>query len=654
MENYYRDYTIVKEFLRKEDRAVFLARTNMMFPGYPVEFVIKQFVGGEPSEAAIHKQLQNTYNHILKVFDTWTDAHYYYMSMEYCEDGDLHTYLQLLNGQPLGFQYILHISLQLSTTVSIMHQHQICHRDIKPLNIYITNNKQSYKLADFGESKRVESNELGYHTIIGTPLYMSPEQHKNFENKLSMKVNPYRDDIWALGKTFIEISIGRLCPETHYMNMREIHRLIDEKFTYFGYPSKYCNIVKRMMVELKDFRLDAERVKVEIWDLYNDMFDPRNVALRLKAEGNGEGVVNENRELNVVTQNSDMRSKAGLNANVAYTRNPLIEEVTEDSNKSDSDLSSSISSSEEYMDENFDHGLQIISPKLNNPSPINSPALKNNPPEIFLPKPQVTFLNPQPVQVKVPENVYNLKPPTASQPNPHKINLLKLQEIKGTGKISIAQEKSRDPEEEKMILRTSLVSQEFTQAKIVPKQNFLEHSTQENNKPGLEGNLPVIIMPAAQSPVLSTCVICGLNDSKESITLSCKHLYHKPCFILLYEDKILKLTKRSLPMKCNSKGCNSNIEFSFLDNVTWSDKKVRQIISLQLYSNTKFSCPNCEKEIDSFMLSKKMKAKTKKCMSCKNKFCSFCGVKGSHRFFCDLLREFKTGKLDQDKYIEKK
>lgn len=77
-----------------------------------------------------------------------------------------------------------------------LHRDHMIHRDIKPQNILVSNDKVLF--ADFGVSKQVQDYTA---TMVGTPLYFSPEQ---FEQK------PYstKADIFALGLVFINILTG--------------------------------------------------------------------------------------------------------------------------------------------------------------------------------------------------------------------------------------------------------------------------------------------------------------------------------------------------------------------------------------------------------------------------------------------------------------
>lgn len=76
-----------------------------------------------------------------------------------------------------------------------LHSQNIIHRDIKSLNVMVTDNYQRIMLGDMSESKEIDVN--GYISngkIIGTPFTLSPEV-------ILKQGYDQRSDIWALGVT---------------------------------------------------------------------------------------------------------------------------------------------------------------------------------------------------------------------------------------------------------------------------------------------------------------------------------------------------------------------------------------------------------------------------------------------------------------------
>jgi len=130
-----------------------------------------------------------------------------------------YTVMPLLQGTSLGHWLktpeatvaaIVDVFAQTLLGLQAAHDHQIVHRDLKPDNIFITtvgDRRHFVKLLDFGVSKYLDAeNALSLTrtgTVMGTPLYMAPEQARGETNI------DHRIDIYALGAVLYEALLGR-------------------------------------------------------------------------------------------------------------------------------------------------------------------------------------------------------------------------------------------------------------------------------------------------------------------------------------------------------------------------------------------------------------------------------------------------------------
>src|SRR5215213_4912448 len=120
-----------------------------------------------------------------------------------------------LDGEPLTWDKILDIVLQIAAALNAAHESGIIHRDIKPENVMIRTD-HLVKVLDFGLAKLTEKKNEGaapedqtltqnYTTpgmVMGTAAYMSPEQARGLPTDA-------RTDIWSLGVVLYEMLAGR-------------------------------------------------------------------------------------------------------------------------------------------------------------------------------------------------------------------------------------------------------------------------------------------------------------------------------------------------------------------------------------------------------------------------------------------------------------
>jgi serine/threonine-protein kinase len=156
------------------------------------------------------------HEHIVDVTDFGTtDDGRAFVAMEFL-DGESLAEL-VMREAPLPVERSLRIVRQVASALGAAHAKGIVHRDIKPENVYLVRrgDEDFVKVVDFGISKAVKQGQgLGdegsdyrlTHTglLLGTPLYMSPEQARG-EEELDQRV-----DIWALGVMLYECLTGEV------------------------------------------------------------------------------------------------------------------------------------------------------------------------------------------------------------------------------------------------------------------------------------------------------------------------------------------------------------------------------------------------------------------------------------------------------------
>ena len=136
------------------------------------------------------------------------------------EDGRLFMVMELLTGVPL--EVALHrqnppmslhefafVMVEVARALAAAHRAGVVHRDLKPTNIFLHKERSGAavpKLLDFGVSKFLEDDQNHALTIAGTvlgsPLYMSPEQARG-----DVQID-HRSDIFSFGAILFEALAG--------------------------------------------------------------------------------------------------------------------------------------------------------------------------------------------------------------------------------------------------------------------------------------------------------------------------------------------------------------------------------------------------------------------------------------------------------------
>ena len=92
----------------------------------------------------------NPHPNIVGCFDIIEIQMMIYIILEYCDSGDLRKILK----KPIIEKYAQFYFTQLVNGLKYLDKHEIIHRDIKPKNILLTNNRKILKIADFGFAKK--------------------------------------------------------------------------------------------------------------------------------------------------------------------------------------------------------------------------------------------------------------------------------------------------------------------------------------------------------------------------------------------------------------------------------------------------------------------------------------------------------------------
>ena len=211
-------YLIVRRIGEGGMGAVYEAKHTIIGKRVAVKVLLEKFLTKSDFVARLLQEARLAsaigHEHIVDVTDFGTtDDGRAFVVMEFLE-GEALSQL-VMREAPLPVERALHIARQVASALGAAHAKGIVHRDVKPENIYLIRRGDAdfIKVVDFGISKAVKQGQSDdgpdyrlTHTglLLGTPLYMSPEQARGEEDL------DHRVDVWSLGVLLYECLTGEV------------------------------------------------------------------------------------------------------------------------------------------------------------------------------------------------------------------------------------------------------------------------------------------------------------------------------------------------------------------------------------------------------------------------------------------------------------
>ncbi|MBI4244151.1 MAG: tetratricopeptide repeat protein [Planctomycetes bacterium] len=144
-------------------------------------------------EAEIISKLNHP--NIVPIYEIGSFKDKYFIAMQYLDGATLD---KIIGKLPIrGFVEII---IKICEAVEHAHSKGIIHRDIKPQNIIIVDNKSVF-ITDFGLAKQLDTDLTLTESVMGTPGYIPPEQALGFDVDI-------RSDIYSIGATLYHCTTG--------------------------------------------------------------------------------------------------------------------------------------------------------------------------------------------------------------------------------------------------------------------------------------------------------------------------------------------------------------------------------------------------------------------------------------------------------------
>lgn len=207
---FFGDFKVIRVLGEGNIGIVFLAEKTKQpeLPQYALKILKPQYSGEERRQVNVDRFLSTAkavavirHPNLINVFEygLTSDEQIPFVVMEYFDGQSLRQYVE--TGVHLSYSEKTTILLQIAEGLAAIHEHHICHRDIKPHNVMI-NEAGLVKVADFGIARLPDSELTVSNELIGTPAYLSPEGFR------TAQVTP-RADLFSFGVLAYELYFGR-------------------------------------------------------------------------------------------------------------------------------------------------------------------------------------------------------------------------------------------------------------------------------------------------------------------------------------------------------------------------------------------------------------------------------------------------------------
>ncbi|MBN2418275.1 MAG: serine/threonine protein kinase [Deltaproteobacteria bacterium] len=256
--------TLLKEIARGNMGAVFVGYQGSLKRQIAVKVLPKSIITERNAKTFQQEaELAAILSHpnIIPVYEVGDAGDFLFLAMQLVKGRPLSYYIQRSHKNVLPSKRILPLKVTFSIIISVLnaldyaHSQLIIHRDVKPGNILIEEYDKRPIIVDFGLAKVIRKADETASIIVGTPLYMAPEQ-------ITKPEVDGRADIYASATMLLEM----LTPPPLFPNINSSRELI------------------RAKIELKD-NLFARKPSERNPDLNKEMDRILTKALSFEPEG---------------------------------------------------------------------------------------------------------------------------------------------------------------------------------------------------------------------------------------------------------------------------------------------------------------------------------------------------------------------------------
>jgi serine/threonine-protein kinase len=186
---------------------------------------------------------------VVRAFDADKVGDVFYIAMEYFPGKSLG---EMLKAGPLRIKDVIQYGAQAALGLGHAHDQGILHRDVKPSNLLLTEDRKTIKVLDLGLGMLIETDcEDPFRTVagiaVGTIDYMSPEQATG-------RTLDGRSDLYSLASCMYHLMTGH-CPFRHENAMLRLTMRVNGKPTPI---TEYLPDLPRRLVAVMDKMLATD------------------------------------------------------------------------------------------------------------------------------------------------------------------------------------------------------------------------------------------------------------------------------------------------------------------------------------------------------------------------------------------------------------
>lgn len=227
-------------------KTLYQSQNTVVFSGLCIEtqqpVVIKAATSG-PAALSRNKRLRREYQLGNSFKSPYVVEYYQLISSSMglalvMENVDGHSLLDIIDEDGMPLEKFLPLALEMAQGLADIHRQGIVHKDIKPSNVLVYEEKK-IKFIDFGISSKLslEYQQRVPGRLEGTLPYISPEQTGRMNRPLD-----YRTDFYSLGATFYHMLTGK-APFQSEDSLEMIH-------SHLARPHVPVNAVRRDIPEV--------------------------------------------------------------------------------------------------------------------------------------------------------------------------------------------------------------------------------------------------------------------------------------------------------------------------------------------------------------------------------------------------------------------